>query len=156
MATQISMTVEGMPELKRLLSKAAWQLKNMTPVMRTIANAQYKSTVKNFRDEAFGVVDKWPELKKATQERRITKKHRRGAKNMLRPTGKHIFMRLHQSFSATEARVACTNWWAFVHNLGAPLRAFKMPRRTFLGIHKQDELQIVKIMERYLKKAIGG
>lgn len=164
-------------EVRRALEQAVSVLNDTESMMRTLANAQYKSTVENFKTESFGG-EAWPPLADSTADAFITgtpgaragkvtrgktgkmryraeKGKRRGYDNILRPTGKHIFQTISPSHSKDEARVTCACPWAFVHNFGAPMAHFQMPRRTFMGITDQDEDVIFKIASRYVRKALG-
>lgn len=142
--------------------------------MRTLANQQFRSTVRNFQRESFDG-RKWPRLAESTAQRFITgtpgkrasrkrkdgkgytkeRGKRRGYENMLRPTGRHLLQTIHQSHTDEEARVFTANPWAFVHNFGAPMKqGWQMPRRTFLGFSQEDYRDIAARCQDYLDKSV--
>jgi len=216
------------------LTRAARAAGETEPLMRTLANQQFRSTLRNFQKEAFGE-DAWPKLQESTMRRhlysqdelvanyavklrrftvkvrvpgvnrrtgrptagrlmakrdrrgRIVKEtrrattaevdayrsrtakafagtpgtssisgvgRRRGGANILHPTGRHLMQTLYQSHTIDEARVATPNPWAFVHNFGAPMPHYQMPRRTFLGFTEEDHADIVAACQRYLDKSV--
>lgn len=169
---QVSLQVDN-AQVRRALDRAARATGNLGGLMRTLANQQYRSTVRNFQEESFDG-QPWPRLAPSTAQRFITgtpgkrasrkrkdgkgmtreRGRRRGYENMLRPTGRHIFESIHQSHTEDEARVVSTNPWAFVHNFGAPMQHFQMPRRTFMGISQQDRRDIVARCREYLEKVV--
>lgn len=172
----ISVQMEGGERLERGLAEAMGKLQSLEPVMRTIANAQYKSTVKNFDTQSFEGAS-WPKLAKSTAMAFVTgtpgkraprkKKRgegmtkgtgrRRGEGHMLRATGgQHLFMNVHPSHTNVEARVQAATPWAFVHNFGAPMAHFTMPRRTFMGITSEDTNTHLQTVRGAVEEAFRG
>ena len=101
--------------------------KDSTELMRSLGNQQLASSKRNFGKESFGS-EKWPPLAKSTQEspwpgstRRGSGTRRRGARNVLHPTGRHLRRKLRMRSGRSYAKVSCAQWWAFVHNFGATL-----------------------------------
>lgn len=175
----ISTTIDDR-QVRNALNRAMRALENPTSLMRTLANQQYASTVKNFQQESFDG-QPWPALQPETAQAFITGRKtrglveraggkgaaitlltpntgrrrkrvgkRRGYDNMLRPTGKLIFQRLHQQHTRTQAIIACANPWAFVHNFGVA----GMPRRTFLGFSAADRRAIREAAEWWIKRSV--
>lgn len=155
-------------QVQAALNRAMRALENPTSLMRTLANQQYASTVRNFQQESFDW-QPWPALQPETARAFITgtpgkraarlgargkrtQEHgkRRGYANMLRPTGKLIFQRIHQRHTKTQAIIACANPWAFVHNFGM----IGLPRRTFLGFSAADVRAIREAAEWWLRRSV--
>lgn len=137
--------------VQRLLAQATSALAAPEALMRSLADAMYADTVEHFETESFDG-EKWPPLAERTARAYITKYRRRGHENILRPTGRHLFQTLHQSHTASEARVATPTPWAFVHNFGARLRRMKMPRRTFLAFSDRLLAEVRILCIRYLEE----
>jgi len=135
------------------LHEIGQKLAETEPLMQTIANVLYSGTVRHFEEEAFNGT-KWPPLSEATAEAKITKTRRRGYENILRPTGRHIFQRIHQRHNNDEARVTCTQWWAWVHQLGARVGKAQIPARPFLGIDEQTRNDIDKSLDAWIDWAV--
>lgn len=141
-------------QVQRALDRAMQALDNPRRLMRTLANQQYGSTVRNFESESFDG-ESWPRLKDSTARAKIAgTRRRRGYANILRPTGRHIFQRIFQAHNETQARVYCDNPWAFVHNFGAPMPHFVMPKRTFLGFTAEDLRNIVRACRAYIVRSV--
>ena len=182
-------------EVLGALASAQSALRNRGPLFRTLANLQFRSTMRNFDSESFDG-RKWPPLAHSTalafmrsQKSRIRgyaeggksladvqsyaqrvfaagRGHttgsqlktkglgaRRGYQNILHPTGQLIRQKTHQSSTNEEARVSCGTSWAWVHNFGAPLQHFTMPRRTFLGVSQADNRAIIGAVEWHIGEA---
>lgn len=160
-------------QVQAALTRALREVGNPSGLMRTLANQQYRSTVENFEAESFDGRH-WPALKPRTAAQFLTgtpgqrasraraggrgrtkeRGKRRGYANMLRPNGKLIFQRIHQRHTQTEAIVEVANPWAFVHNFGAPMKHFRMPRRQFLGFSRQDLANIVEAAKRWMIRSV--
>ena len=170
---QISGHVED-AQVRQALDRAARATGNLGGLMRTLANQQFRSTVRNFQEESFDGRP-WPGLADSTAERFITGRpgrrasrkrkdgkgytaergRRRGYDNILHPTGRHLLQTIHQSHTEDEARVFTANPWAFVHNFGAPMKqGWRMPRRTFMDFSAQDRRDIVARCKEYLLKSV--
>jgi len=167
---QISVQMQGAKELTRALAMAETKLGNLGPVMRTIADQQFKSTMQNFRSESFAG-ESWPKLAESTAQRFVTgtpgqqrkkkrgkgmtkrKGKRRGHAHMLVNTGQ-LKGKIHQSHSKLEARVESGTPWAFVHNFGAPMKHFQMPQRQFMGITPEDEADHMKAINFFIDREV--
>jgi len=151
----INVQLRGDKRIREALRHAEGKLSDMGGLMRSLANLQYQSTVRNFEKESFDG-EKWPELAESTQHSMITEGSERGAANILRPTGRHIFQRISQSSTRDEARVKCNQGWAFAHNFGIPMpQGWQMPQRTFLGISDEDEESIANAIDAYVERALS-
>ncbi len=156
--------------MQAALRRAAAGLGNLGGLMRTLANQQFRSTLRNFQTESFDGV-KWRRLADSTANRKLVpggpRRRRsrtsdvvrgrgqlRGGANILHPSGRHLMMTIHQSHTSEEARVSTPNPWAFVHNFGAPLPHFQMPRRTFMGFSEQDNRDILTACHDYLRRSV--
>jgi len=179
----ISVTVDDR-ETRRVLDRAMKAVADPKDLMRTLADQQYRSTVDNFKSESFDggpwpalkpataqafITGKQTRgfvktaggrgaaitlLTPKTEKQRKRTGKRRGYDNMLRPNGKLIFQRIHQRHTSTEARVECSNPWAFVHNYGARMSRMTMPRRTFLGFSRKDLADIRAACEWWVKRSV--
>ena len=142
-------------------------------LMRRLADRQLESTVRNFEAESFDGTP-WKPLAKSTAQafitgtpgRRASRKRksgkgrtkergqRRGYANILHPNGRHIRNKLGTEVHADESQVFCAQSWAFVHNEGLRMKHFIMPQRTFLGISKQDEVEIEALLNDFASEIV--
>jgi phage gpG-like protein len=153
-------------EVQRVLQAAANMAQYPEALMGTVSNVMLRETQRTFREQAFDG-SPWAPLAESMQQARwpgevagrrggprkpVNK--RRGTQSILHPTGKHLLQTLHQSHTDNESRVGTPTFWAFVHNFGAPLQHFTMPRRTFLGFSRRLVEDIGKAAQSYLERGL--
>lgn len=147
-------------EARQALNAAAAALRDLSPLMRTIANLQLRSTQRNFQNQSFDG-HAWPPLAESTVDGpapwSLTKPEdggpTRGAENILHPTGQHLLNRIFASSTRDEARVECPTRWAWMHQTG--VRQFRLPQRPFMGITDADEQNIADAARHYIERALG-
>jgi phage virion morphogenesis protein len=166
MVAQFNVTTQGGLEIERRLARLAEAFGDLTPLMEGIGLHLEGSTMERFETETAPDGKPWKPSKRALLD---------GGKTLSDST--QLRSSIVSEAGSDQVAVGSNKIYAGVHNDGAIIRAktakgmvfqlpgglgfrrvmqVELPARTFLGLSREDETEIVALTEDYARDAMGG
>ncbi|MCU0806552.1 MAG: phage virion morphogenesis protein [Candidatus Contendobacter sp.] len=142
----ITLEIENAAEVKAAFQELQSRLADLTPAFRDIGEAMLNSTRARFRSQTAPDGSPWAALSPDYQARK-----KKNADKILTLSG-DLARLLNYQAAPREVRIGTPLIYGTAHQFGRP--EINLPARPFLGLSKEDEQELLDILNEYLDGAL--